>query len=127
MNYPEKKNLKVLLVVYDNESYIHQFPLGLGYIGAVLEREGYDVEIYNQDMYHYPEEHLTGYLDKNKFDFIGISVIAGYYQYRKLLKISEAINKSRQRPYYILGGHGPSPEPEFFLKKTGDRKSTRLN
>ncbi|OGX34833.1 MAG: B12-binding domain-containing radical SAM protein [Omnitrophica WOR_2 bacterium RIFCSPLOWO2_02_FULL_50_19] len=115
----KKKNLKVLLVVYDNESYIHQFPLGLGYIGAVLEREGYDVEIYNQDMYHYPEEHLTGYLDKNKFDFIGISVIAGYYQYRKLLKISEAINKSRQRPYYILGGHGPSPEPEFFLKKTG--------
>lgn len=114
-----KNNLKILLVVYDNESYIHQFPLGLGYIAAVLEREGYDVEIYNQDMHHYPEEHLTEYLDKNKFDFIGVSVIAGYYQYRKLLKISEAINKSRQRPCYILGGHGPSPEPEFFLKKTG--------
>ena len=33
-------------------------------------------------------------------------------------RISDAINKSRQRPFYIIGGHGPSPEPEFFLKKT---------
>lgn len=114
-----KKNIRVLLVVYDNEAYVHQFPVGLGYIAAVLEKEGYDVEIYSQDMHHYPEEHLTQYLNKNKFDFIGVSVIAGYYQYRKLLKISEAINRSRQRPYYLLGGHGPAPEPEFFLKKTG--------
>ncbi|MFA5149993.1 MAG: radical SAM protein [Candidatus Omnitrophota bacterium] len=110
--------MKVLLVVYDNESYIHQFPLGLGYIAAVLEKEGYEVEIYNQDMHHYPEGHLTGYLDKNKFDFIGVGVIAGYYQYKKLLKISEAINTSKQRPYYLLGGHGPSPVPGFFLEKT---------
>jgi len=114
-----KKNIKILLVVYDNEAYIHQFPIGLSYIAAVLEKEGYTVEIYNQDMHHYPEQHLTEYLDNNKFDFIGISVIAGYYQYRKLLKISAAINRSRQRPYYLLGGHGPAPEPEFFLKKTG--------
>jgi radical SAM superfamily enzyme YgiQ (UPF0313 family) len=47
-----------------------------------------------------------------------VSVIAGYYQYKKLLKLSEAINKSRKRPFYIIGGHGPSPEPEYFLKKT---------
>lgn len=113
-----KKNIKVLLVVYDNDAYIHQFPLGLGYIAAVLEKKGYTVEVYSQDMHHYPEEHLTRYLDKNKFDFIGVSVIAGYYQYRKLLKISEAINNSRQRPYFLIGGHGPSPEPEFFLNKT---------
>ncbi|GAF92143.1 unnamed protein product, partial [marine sediment metagenome] len=39
-------------------------------------------------------------------------------QYRKLLKISEAINKATKRPFYIIGGHGPSPEPEFFLNKT---------
>ena len=36
-----------------------------------------------------------------------------------MLTISDAINKSKQRPFYIIGGHGPSPEPEFFLKKTG--------
>jgi len=109
--------MRVLLVVYNNESYIHEFPLGLAYIAAVLRKEGIDVEIYNQDMHHYPDEYLTKYLDGNRFDVIGVSIIGGYYQYRKLLKISEAVNKSKNRPFYIIGGHGPSPEPEFFLKK----------
>lgn len=110
--------MRVLLVVYDNASYIHYFPQGLGYIAAVLLRKGHDIVIYSQDKFHYPDEHLTEYLDKNKFDAIGVGVIGGYYQYRKLLKISKAINRSKNRPFYMLGGHGPSPEPEFFLKKT---------
>ena len=110
--------MKILLVVYDNDSYIHWFPQGLAYIAAVLERRGDEVVIYNQDIHHYPDEHLTNFLNTRKFDVIGVSVIAGYYQYRKLLRISEAVNNSSQRPFYIIGGHGPSPEPEYFLKKT---------
>lgn len=110
--------MRILLVVYDNDSYIHWFPQGIGYIAAMLLRHGYEVSIYSQDQYHYPDEHLTAYLNDNKFDVVGVSVIAGYYQYRKLLKLSEAINESKNRPFYIIGGHGPSPEPEYFLKKT---------
>lgn len=110
--------MRVLLVVYDNGSYINGFPLGLGYIAAILVREGYDVEIYNQDKSHYPDEHLTEYLNNHKFDVIGVSVVGGYYQYRKLLKLSEAIHRSKNSPFYVIGGHGPSPEPEFFLRKT---------
>jgi radical SAM superfamily enzyme YgiQ (UPF0313 family) len=110
--------MRILLIVYDNDSYIHWFPQGLAYIAAVVRKEGYDVEIYNQDKHHYPDEHLTEHLDKNNFDIIGVSVIAGYYQYKKLLKISDAINRSKKRPFYVIGGHGPAPEPEFFLKKT---------
>ena len=110
--------MRVLLVAYDNDSYIHWFPHGLAYIAAVLLREGYEVEVYHQDLHHYPDEHLTEHLDGNAYDFIGIGVIGGYYQYRKLLRISDAINKSKQRPYYFIGGHGPSPEPDYFLRKT---------
>ena len=108
--------MRILLVVYDNESYIHFFPSALGYIAAVLKNNGYDVEIYSQDKNHYPDDHLTEYLDKNRYDIIGVSVTGGYYQYRKLIRISNAINKSKNRPFYVLGGHGPSPEPEFFLR-----------
>ena len=97
---------------------MHVFPSGLGYIAAVLQKEGYDVEIFSQDKFHWPEQYLTEYLNKNRYDFVGVGVIAGYYQYRKLLKISEAINRSKNRPFYIIGGHGPSPVPEYFLKKT---------
>jgi radical SAM superfamily enzyme YgiQ (UPF0313 family) len=110
--------MRILLVAYDNDSYIHWFPQGLAAIAAVLHKEGYEVAIYNQDKFHYPDEHLTEYLNNNKFDVIGIGVIAGYYQYRKLLKIADAVNKSKNRPFFIIGGHGPSPDPAFFLKKT---------
>ena len=111
--------MRILLVVYDNDSYIHYFPQGLAYIAAVLLQEGYEVEIYNQDVHHFPESHLLQYLDTEKFDVVGLSFIAGYYQYKKILKISDAINRSRNRPFYIIGGHGPTPEPEYFIKKTG--------
>ena len=59
------------------------------------------------------------YLDKNKFDVVVVSLIAGYYQYQKMKSLSKAINNSKNRPYYIMGGYGPTPEPEFFLKKSG--------
>ena len=32
--------MRILLVVYDNDSYIHWFPQGLAYIVAVLKVEG---------------------------------------------------------------------------------------
>ena len=111
--------MRVLLVVYDNDSYIHWFPQGLAYVAAVLREAGHEVVVYNQDMNHWPEAHLTAYLEREHFDVIGLSVIAGYYQYRKLLAISEAINSSSDRPRYVIGGHGPSPDPAYFLRKTG--------
>jgi radical SAM superfamily enzyme YgiQ (UPF0313 family) len=110
--------LKILLVVYDNDSHISTFPLGIAYIASVCRNAGHEVIIYNQDVYHWPESHLLDTLNKVNFDVIGVGVIGGYFQYRKLLKISEAINKAKNRPFYIIGGHGPSPEPEYFLKKT---------
>lgn len=111
--------MRVLLVVYDNESYIHWFPIGIAYLAAALRENDIDVEIYSQDIHHYPDAHLTDYLNHHRFDVIGYSTTGGYYQYAKLLKIAEAVNRSKQRPLFVLGGHGPSPEPEYFLKKTG--------
>lgn len=111
--------MKILLIAYDNDAHISLFPLGLAYIASVCCSEGHEVKIYNQDIYHWPEAHLTTILDKEHFDVIGVGVVGGYYQYRKLLKISEAINQSKNRPFFVIGGHGPSPEPEYFLRKTG--------
>jgi anaerobic magnesium-protoporphyrin IX monomethyl ester cyclase len=110
--------MRILLVVYDNQSYMSEFPIGLAYISSVLKKEGHEVEIYNQDIYHYPDAHLTEHLNRSKYDIVGISVIGGYYQYRKLLSLSYAINNSQNRPFYIIGGHGPAPEPEYFIRKT---------
>jgi radical SAM superfamily enzyme YgiQ (UPF0313 family) len=111
--------MRVLLVVYDNDSYIHWFPMGLAYLAAAARNAGHQVAIYHQDVYHYPDAHLTAYLNEQRFDVVGVGVIGGYYQYRKLLRISDAINAAADRPFYVIGGQGPSPEPEYFLRKTG--------
>ncbi len=110
--------MKILLIIYDNDSHISTFPLGSAYIASVCRNAGHEIKIYNQDVYHWPESHLLNLLNEERFDIVGLSIIGGYYQYKKLLKISNEINKAKHRPFYILGGHGPSPEPEYFLKKT---------
>lgn len=75
--------MKILLVVYDNDSHISYFPLGTAYIASVCRNAGHEVRIYNQDVYHWPESHLLEMLNKERFDVVGVGVIAGYYQYRK--------------------------------------------
>ena len=110
---------KVLFVVYDNGSYDNEFPMGVGALAAVLKKQGHEISIWNQDIHHYPDSSLKDYLDENKFDVLILSLIAGYYQYQKMKNLSKAINSSKNRPFYVMGGYGPTPEPEFFLKKSG--------
>lgn len=112
--------MKILFIIYDNESFLTSFPQGIAYLAAVLRKKGCEISIYPQDVYHWPEDHLITYLKNNDFDLVGIGVIGGYYQYKKLLKISQAIaSLPNRRFFYVIGGHGPSPEPEYFLHKTG--------
>lgn len=110
--------MNILLIAYDNDSFISWFPQGLAYIAAVLRDAGHKVTIYNQDVYHWPESHLLDVLNNGSYDIVGMSSCGGYYQYRKLLKISKAVNQAKKKPYYILGGHLVSPEPEYFLQIT---------
>lgn len=113
--------MKILMVVYDNDSYVSWFPQGLAYLASAARNAGHSVSIYQQDIYHWPDSHLTEYLNDNMFDVVEVSVIGGYYQYRKLLSLSKAINASKNRKYfkYTIGGHGPAADPAFFLKRTG--------
>lgn len=113
--------MRVLLIVYDNGSKIHTFPQGTAYIARVLVDAGHEVEIYNQDVNHLPDECLTEFLDAHdRYDIIGIGVIGGYWQYQRLLGLSKAIHESNNQPrLLVLGGHGPSAAPGYFLKKTG--------
>lgn len=111
---------KVLLVVYDNDSYIHFFPQGPAYLISVLEKEGHEVMPYCQDTSHATEEDLLAHLENVNYDIIGLGFTAGYYQYRKACKIAAVVNKARKKHKnikFILGGHGPAAAPIFFLDK----------
>lgn len=109
--------MKVLLIAYDNGSHISFFPAGLAYVASAIRNAGHEVEIYQQDIYHYTEEHLTKYLTQNIFDAVGVGGCGGYYQYKKIKLIAEAIDKVPNKPFFWMGGHLPSPDPEYFLRK----------
>ena len=113
--------MNILLIAYDNESKISFFPLGLAYIASAIRNHngegGNNVSIYNQDVYHYPEEHLTNFLDDNDFDAVGLGSCGGYFQYRKIKALMDAIAKSKKKPFVFIGGHLVSSEPEYFLRK----------
>jgi len=111
--------MKILFVMYDNEGAQNPIPMGSCYIAGYLYKKGFtDIHYYSQDIYHYSEDHLTDYLDHNHFDVVCLGFTAGYFQYNKVVSICRAINKSKDRPFVILGGHGPTPTPEFFLEVT---------
>ena len=113
--------MRVLMVVYDNDSYISWFPQGLAYLASAARNAGHEVEVYQQDIYHWTDDCLTKYLDEHFYDVVEVSVIGGYYQYHKLLSLSAAIQASKHRAQfkYTIGGHGPASDPEFFMQKTG--------
>jgi anaerobic magnesium-protoporphyrin IX monomethyl ester cyclase len=110
--------MKLLLVAYDNDSFISWFPQGLAYLAAVGREAGFEMSIYNQDVTHSPDDRLRDFLDKNHFDVVGVGACGGYYQYRRVMGLARAINASCRRPFFVLGGHLSSPDPEYFLRKT---------
>ncbi len=111
--------MKILFVVYDNDAYVSVFPLGMAYLAAACRAAGHEVEIYSQDVYHFPDEDLTEFLNRRSFDFVGIGACGGYYQYRKMLSLCRAVLNARRPPFLALGGHLVSADPEYFLAKTG--------
>ena len=110
---------KILLIVYDNDSHIGFFPMGVAALAAYCRQSGFEVDIYSQDIHHYPDEHLTEYLDAHHYDIVGLSFIGAYYPYRKAKAISKAIHAAKRPPFYVIGGHGPSPEPGYFINLLG--------
>jgi radical SAM superfamily enzyme YgiQ (UPF0313 family) len=109
--------MKILFIAYDNDSHIAYFPVGIAYLASACRNAGHAVTIYHQDVMHYGEEHLAAYLSKNAFDVIGLGACGGYYQYRKIKSIAEAIKASGNPALVVLGGHLVSAEPEYFLRK----------
>lgn len=109
---------KVLLIVHDIYQKDNQFPLGIAYLATVLKKEGVDVKICCQDIFHYSNEELAKLFLKNtSYDLIGIGFLAARFK-ETILDLCATVNKFKKDAWLILGGHGPSPIPGYMLEKT---------
>lgn len=113
-----RKNPKVLFIVHDVYQEDNNFPLGIAYLAAVLKKEGVEVKVCCQDIFHWSNEKLAQlFLENEKYDLIGIGFLAARFK-ETVLGLCETVNKFKKDAWLILGGHGPSSISEYVLRET---------
>lgn len=113
-----KSKGRILFITHDLYQEDNHFPLGVGYMGAVLKKQGVEIEVYSQDVFHYTNQELAKHLEKNTYDLIGVGFMAARFT-ETILALCATINQCKRGAWLVLGGHGPSPIPDYMLKKTG--------
>lgn len=112
-----KNRGRVLLIIHDNYQEDNVFPLGPGYLAAVLKRAGAEVCVYCMDVFHHTNYELADYLSDNEFDLIGLGFMSARFK-RTVEELCRIINKNKKHGWLVLGGHGPTATPEYILKTT---------
>lgn len=95
------------------------FPSGLGYIAAVLLKDGYDVQVLDINGHRYDKEtvrkKLAEFLNIGNIDVVGIGCLITCYNYVKwLIKTIKEINPNTK---VIVGGGLGSSIPEICIDK----------
>lgn len=97
--------------VSNDINYRYTFPLGLGFISAVLKRAGYSVDCLNLN-------HRSGYikdivkevLDKKKYDYVCTG--SNSLIYSIIEKILDSVRAHDSKPKTVIGGPIITSEPE---------------
>lgn len=111
-------NGKVIFIVHDVYQEDNVFPIGIGYLAAVLKKYGAGIKICCQDLFHYTNEEMaTKFLKNEEYDLIGIGFMAARFK-ETIVDLCKTVNKYKKNAKLILGGHGPSSIPEYMLKTT---------
>lgn len=111
------KKRKVLFIVHDVYQEDNDFPLGPAYLAAILKESGASVEAYCMDVFHYTNEELANHLDNNNYEMIGLGFLAARFE-ETVVELCKTINSHKKNAWFVLGGHGPSPIPEYVLRRT---------
>jgi radical SAM superfamily enzyme YgiQ (UPF0313 family)/ribosomal protein L44E len=115
--------MKVLLVVpryqlTNKPNYQYLFPLGLGYIAAVLKRAGHELEAINLN--HIPgtiTALLTERLDSKAYDVVMTGHMGiGYSIVQTIVDVSKG---HPTKPKTVVGGFVITPEPALMLESLG--------
>ena len=109
---------EVLLIIHDLYQNDVEFPIGIGYLAAVLQKHGYKVEIACQDLYHWTDEELVDKWLKNKtYAIIGIGFLSARFK-ETVLPLCHTVNKYKGNALLVLGAQGATATPEYILRST---------
>lgn len=110
-------HMNMLLIIHDVYQDYNHLPLGPAYIAAVLEQKGFSAEIYCMDVWHHTNKQLAEKLEENEYDLIGVGYMAARFT-ETVVDLCEVVNRHKKNAWFVLGGPGPSPIPEYSLLKT---------
>lgn len=118
--------MNILLVMpymdYDDTKYLSSsdsaFPIGLGYIASVIEKEGHRVIIFDFQIKENTIDKYKKLIEKEKFDIIGFSVTTiTKLNTIKLAKIAKNIVPNCK---IIIGGAYPTVYPKDLISTSSD-------
>jgi len=110
---------RALFVIPDNFQNDNVFPLGVGYLAACLRMANVEVEIFCMDVLHYSPAELEHFLNNNSYDVVCLGFMAPRFK-RGVQVVCNTIKKAKNTDaWFVLGGYGPSPIPDYMLKTTG--------
>lgn len=116
--------MRILLInpPWSNDSVLDSLisnnpPLGLAYLAAVLEKEGYkEIKIVDMKVSKMPLNEIKSYIHDFKPNIVGIYSTTG--QVTSAAKIIDIIKSIDKGIWCVLGGPHPSVLPERTLKET---------
>src|SRR5271157_5441211 len=110
----------ILIRPFNKEIFRQQtYPLGLGYLAAVLRQNDYWVRIFDLNILEITNQDSIKYIRKLKIDFIGVTALSSYYP--SMVDLCKIIKKDDECKSIslIIGGVHVSALPEQSLRETG--------
>ena len=101
--------MKILLLNPINRSYVIMPSLGLGYLAAVLSRDGHEVRILNCMKEGMTFDDFGAYIQGETFDLIGFQVFS--YDLNSVKEHLAIIRRSSAGSVVVAGGPHPSGDP----------------
>jgi len=92
------------------------FPLGLGYIAAVLEQEGHEIEVMDINAMRWNQAEVEERIKDANADVVGTGAIVTVYKYIKWL--ISTCKKYHPKKKIVVGGSISSSVPRTLLERT---------
>ena len=110
--------MKVLLMVPPNRSYVIMPSLGLAYIASAIRKRNHEVSILHGIKEKITPAKLKEFLQKKKFDVIGMQMMT--YDFNPVKELSKVIKEVSPETIVVVGGAHPSGDPKGTLNSIKD-------